>query len=264
VLKWIEALLHVTLANLVPIWGFTQASWSPGTTLALYWVQTAIAIPILTVLIVAHRRLTRKAGHYAGTSTTRDSRGIVTTRRATFLEGFLWMSIPFTLAHGVFLAVLLGLLWKDAIDPSDLRTGTIGILNVLAFGFAIDMLSLRNRSFAWIEQRAGTVMQRTLVVHLAIIFGMALAAFTGRDVGALFGVFLALKVLMDVLSELPAYDPKEAPAWLARLANRLADKGKGEDFAAEWRRQREAMRKNAALAEQTIESLDAGATSGER
>ena len=242
-MKWIAAVLHVIVANAVPLWGFTQASWSAGTTLALYWVQTLVGIPLVALLIVFHRRLTRKAGHYTG--------------KSTYLQGFLLMSLPFTLAHGVFLAVLLGLLWRSAesaVDPEDLRTGLTVTLNIMAIGFAFDCVGLARRPFSWIEFRAGSVIQRTLVVHLAIIFGMGLAALTGKDAAAFFGVFLALKLLMDLLSELPPWDPKEPPPWLARSMNKLGNKdGKQEDFTAMWHREREERRRNAELAERAID-----------
>ena len=260
-MKWIAALLHVTVANLVPLWGFTQASWSAGTTMALYWVQTLIGIPLVAILVVFHRRLTRKQGHYAGTTTTRDSTGSTTTRRSTFLETFLWMSVPFTIAHGVFLAVLLGLIWKSsesAVDPADLRTGIIATLNIMALGFAIDFIGLGRRPFSWIELRAGSVLQRTLVIHLAIIFGMGLAALTGKDAAAFFGVFLALKLLMDLLAEMPPSDPKEPPAWLTRLMNKMGEKGKG-DFAEEWRKERAERLRKAEIAEKPIDEAELAA-----
>jgi hypothetical protein len=260
-MKWIEALVHVLVLNLVPLWGFTQESWSPGTTLALYWLQTLVGIPVIAALIVFHRRATRKAGHFVGTSTTTDSHGNTTTRKSTFLEGFLFMSVPFTIAHGIFLAFLLGMLWKDAkgaIDFEDLRTGMTATLNIMGLGFAIDLIGIRNRTFAWIELRAGTILQRTLVVHLAIILGMGLAALTTEDAAPFFAVFLVLKLLMDVLAEMPTWDPKEPPAWLARMMNRLGRKDdKTEDFAAYWRQEREERRRNAELAEQPVDPRDA-------
>jgi len=254
-LKWIEAIFHVIVANLVPLWGFTQQSWSPGTTLALYWLQTLIGIPLLAILVIFHRRITRKAGHYAGTMTIRDSStGGVTTKKTTFLSTFLLMSIPFTLAHGVFLFVLLGLIWKNsagAIDGADLRSGAMLTLQLMTLGFAMDLVGLKSRSFHWIELRAGTVLQRTFVVHLAIVFGMGLAALTGLDAAAFFAVFIGLKVLMDILAELPEWNPKEAPAWLVRAMNRIGDKK--EDFADVWRRERAEQHTSAELAERTLE-----------
>jgi len=257
-LKWIAAVLHVVVANLVPLWGFTQASWSAGTTMALYWVQTLIGIPLVAILIVFHRRLTRKQGHYAGTTTTRDSTGSTTVRRSTFLETFLLMSVPFTIAHGVFLAVLLFGIWRSsesAVDPGDLRTGVIATLNVMALGFAIDFIGLARKPFSWIELRAGSVLQRTLVIHLAIIFGMGLAALTGRDAAAFFGVFLALKLLMDLAAEMPAWDPKEPPAWLTRLMNKMGEKGKG-DFREEYVKERAERLRKAELAEKPMDEAE--------
>jgi len=255
-MKWVEASIHVILANLVPLWGFTQQDWSAGTTLALYWFQTLVGVPIIAVLILFHRRATRKAGHYSGTMTIRDSRGSTSTRASTFLQGFLLMSIPFTLAHGVFLAVLLGMIWKNAegaVSFEDVRIGAVATLNVMALGFAFDLAGLRQKSFAWIELRAGTVLQRTLVVHLAIIFGMGFAALTGKDAAAFFAVFLALKILMDVLSEMPPWDPKEPPAWMTRLMNRLGPRdGKTEDFETHWKKEREERLLKAALAEEPV------------
>jgi hypothetical protein len=52
--------------------------------------------------------------------------------RTTFLTGFLWMSIPFVAAHGIFLAVLLGLVFgggPGAVDREDLRIGIAATLS---------------------------------------------------------------------------------------------------------------------------------------
>jgi len=168
------------------------------------------------------------------------------------------MSVPFTIAHGVFLAVLLFGIWKSsgsAVDPGDLRTGVIATLNVMALGFAIDFIGLARKPFSWIELRAGSVLQRTLVIHLAIIFGMGLAALTGRDAAAFFGVFLALKLLMDLAAEMPAWDPKEPPAWLTRLMNKMGEKGKG-DFREEYVKERAERLRKAELAEKPMDEAE--------
>ena len=225
--------------NMVPIWGFTEQQWSPGTALALYWMQSAFSIPITAVLIVMHRRATHKWGHYNATSATSVNAGPAVTKRSTFLAGFLWMSIPFVVAHAIFLAFILGVVWKDAaggVDREDLRVGTVAMLNIMALGFALDTFRLGQRPFAWIRHRSETLMQRTLVVHLAIVFGMGVAAFADNDAAAFFGVFLALKLLVDLAGELPQWDPKEPPGWIVWLANRLGD-GK-TDIHADWKLRR--------------------------
>jgi hypothetical protein len=240
----IVRILVVLALNAVPIWGFTQDQWSPGTTLALYWLQSLVGIPVTAALIVLHRRQTHKWGHYNATSTVSIDGGPAVTRRSTFLDGFLWMSIPFVLAHGIFLAFLLGLVWKDAagaVDRDDLRVGAVALLNVVALGFAVDSFNLRQRPFAWIRHRAQTLMQRTLVVHLAIVLGMGVAAFADSDVAAFFTVFLGLKLLLDLTGELPDWDPLEPPGWIVWLFNRFGD-GKADIHALwkQWRAEQKA------------------------
>jgi hypothetical protein len=224
-LAWASAAARIVVLvalNAVPIWGFTQEKWSPGTALALFWLQGAFGIPITALLIVMHRRETRKAGHYKGPG------------RSTFLVEFLRMSIPFVVAHGIFLAFILGVVWKDAagaVDREDLRAGAVAMLNILAIGFAADMFSLRQRPFAWLRHRTQTLMQRTIVVHFVILFGMGAAAVFGNP-AAFFAVFLALKLLLDLAWELPEWDPKEPPFWLVWVYARL---GEGKDIHAYWK-----------------------------
>jgi len=232
-------LLVVVALNAVPIWGFTQDEWSPGTTLALYWIQGAVGIPVTAALILMHRRMTRKRGHYKGGPTGASVNG-KTVVAGTFLQGFLWMAIPFVVAHGIFLAFLLGAVWKDAeggLNFDDLRLGATLLLNVMAFGFAVDTFQLAQRPFAWIRQRSEALMQRTMVIHMVIIFGMGAAALAKKDAATFFNVFLAFKFLTDVGSELPQWDPKEPPAPLRWLAQRAGKAKAGEeDFDAYWKR----------------------------
>ena len=98
-----------------------------------------------------HRRATHKWGHYNATSTMSVNGGPAVTKRSTFLDGFLWMSIPFLVAHGIFLAFILGVVWKDAaggVDREDLHAGAVAMLNIMALGFALDVFRLGERPFA--------------------------------------------------------------------------------------------------------------------
>ena len=81
---------------------------------------------------------------------------------------------------------------------------------------------------------------------------------TGRDAAAFFGVFLALKLLMDLLAELPPTDAKEPPAWLARLMNRIGDKSKG-DFREEWQKAHTEQRLKAERAEKPMDEAELAA-----
>ena len=236
-------LLVVVALNAVPIWGFTQDEWSPGTTLALYWIQGAIGIPVIAVLIAAHRRLTHKRGHYK----TRETGVTVNDKKVaahSYLATFLWTSVPFVVAHGVFLALILGVFWKDklgAVDPDDLKIGVKLLLMAMSLSFAMDMFQLQLRPFAWIRGRADALMARSLVIHMVIIFGMALAAFSNNDPARFFNLFLVLKFLADLSSELPQWEPRQPPQLLKKLSKKVPTRSKkrpapDEDFATYWAR----------------------------
>lgn len=239
---WIGGLLRAAFVNAVPLWGFVQEQWTPGTVLVLFWVQTVISIPLTAALIALHRSMTRKAGHYT---------------RGSYLQQFTWVAVPFSMGHGLFLGLILGFFWKDAagaVDWQDVRLGAIVALVVLVLGFAVEITELRRQSFAWMQQRAGGVLRRTLLVHFVILFGMAAAAFATQESQAFFAVFIVLKLLFDVAAELPDWSPAEPPRWLAAVAKRT---NPGVDPDAEWKRLMAEQKKNAELAEQTIDSLRA-------
>ena len=242
----VARLLVVVALNAVPIWGFTQDEWSPGTTLALYWIQGAIGVPVIAVLIAAHRRLTHKKGHYKQRVT-----GVTVNDKAvtahSYLGAFLWTAVPFVVAHGIFLALILGVFWKDkfgGVDVDDLRIGVKLLLMAMSVSFAVDMFQLGQRPFAWIRQRADALMLRSLVIHMVIIFGMALAAFSNDNPAHFFNVFLVLKFLADLSGELPQWEPKKPPQALTRMTEVVRKKTKGkkgkkkddEDFATYWAR----------------------------
>ena len=242
VLPWIGGLLRAAALNAVPLWGFLQEQWTPGTVLVLFWVQTVVAIPITAALIALHRRMTRKAGHFA---------------QGSYLTSFTWTAVPFAIGHGVFLGLILGVMWKDAggaVDWEDVRLGAVAIVVVLSLSFLVEILDLRTRSFAWLQGRATGLLRRTVLMHFVIIFGMAAAAFASQEAQAFFAVFLLLKLLFDVLSELPSWNPGEPPRWVLAIAKRT---NPGMDATAEWKRLMAAQKKNGELAEQTIDSLRA-------
>jgi hypothetical protein len=234
----IMRVLVVLGLNAVPMWGFFEQEWSPGTTLALYWFQSLVSIPITAAIIEIHRRATHKAGHYSGTTTKGIVGGGKVTTRSTFLNVYLWMSIPFVLAHGIFLAVLLGLMWRTApggVDYDNLKLGATALLNIMALGFLVDVFQISRRPFAWIRLRAQSMLARTAVIHFTILIGVGVAAFSD-NVTAFFSVFLVLKALADLSGELPQWNPREAPGWLVRMMNRIP--GPESDFAADWRKTR--------------------------
>src|SRR3954465_7596846 len=82
-------------ANAVIIAGFFGNGWSPGTVLALYWLQTLIGIPLTAILMALHRRKTRKLGYFQ-LARSPDGPAIV-PKSSAFISSFLLASTVFAL-----------------------------------------------------------------------------------------------------------------------------------------------------------------------
>src|SRR5689334_18857481 len=97
--------------NAVTVWGVFGAQWTVATGIALYWSENVIGIALIALLFVVHRLATHKRGH---------------NRRV--LHDFLQVTIPFTIGHGIFLAVILLLLFpkiarSETFQPRDFLLG---------------------------------------------------------------------------------------------------------------------------------------------
>ncbi len=227
------ALIQVLALNAVPLYGVYVLGWSWGTVLVLYWCETLMGTFFITLRMLLHRRLTHKRGYY------RPQLGIKQNDKPfrAFLPEFIFGSLAFNLAHGLFLGVILGLMLKDrpdvAVHFSSLRKGLAAMAFIMVGSFAIDCQNLRNRPFAWIRALAQRSMGRTIVVHLAIVFGMAALMFFDIQ-KAPFVVFAALKLLLELggISEAKKTS-KEAPAWAAKIGGIVP--GGEEGFRKQYR-----------------------------
>lgn len=235
-------LAQVLGLNGVPVAGIFGEGWSQATALAVYWVEGLLVIFFISLRVALHRRWTRKAGHQQQMkiTTTKFGKTVTKTAPSSLLSGYLTAAIPFTLAHGLFLSLILFLFLpqefgKEAgVSLADLKLGMIGILVFLVLGFAIDLFQLKDRSFRWIELLTQRALGRIFVVHLTIIFGMMAAAFFHAPAG-LFVVFVVLKTLVDLGSVFPHKElTPEPPKW-ARHLDKLKGKD-GETFSEHWRR----------------------------
>lgn len=235
-------LLQVLGLNAIPVAGFFGEGWSSGTALAIYWVEGLLVIPFMATRIVLHRRWTRKRGHYRSPSFSNQKADApaAPVGSGSLLAGYLGVVIPFTLVHGIFLALLLLLFLPREFGAAsgaslpDLGKGAVGVLAFLVLGLAIDLVSLRDRSFRWLEVVTQKAMGRIFVVHLTILFGMGAAAFFHAP-SALFAAFAGLKTLADLGSAFPHKElGLEPPRW-AGLLDRLPGKN-GESFSEYWRR----------------------------
>ena len=231
--------------NAVPAIGWFLEGWSSGTMMLVYWFETVASTFFIAGRILLHRRFVPCRGHFphAGRSGTGQSSS------GSFLSNFLTINLLFSAAHGFFLGMILLLLTLNGrsaeigLDGHSILAGCGGVLLFLAVGFAMDLPGLRKRPFYWVERMAEGNFARIAVMQLALIFGLAVAAFTDAP-RAFFGVFLALKTLNDLNAVVPQWNPDEPPRWLCWLMDKIpADPKavrKGETFAEFWKRDKAA------------------------
>ncbi|MEA2602046.1 MAG: hypothetical protein QOF89_3038 [Acidobacteriota bacterium] len=229
------ALLQVLTLNGVALYGVYFLGWSWGTALVLYWCETVLGTFFIALRMLLHRRLTHKRGYY------RPQLGIKQNDKPfkAFVPEFVTGSLGFNLIHGLFLAVILGLMLKDrpdaAVHLSALGKGLAAIALILVGSFALDCQNFKERPFAWIRDLAQRSIGRTMVVHLAIVFGMFGVMFFDIP-QAPFAVFALLKILLELGGLSGGWKtPKEAPTWAAKIA-RLAPGEHKVSFEEQYRK----------------------------
>ncbi len=234
----IRSLLTALGLNAIPAAGWFLGEWSAGTTLVLYWFETLLGTLIVAARIVVHRRVHPCQGHqdYQAPNTE------VTPGRSSYLTAFLVPALVFTLAHGLFLAVLgfmavVNHLTAEAtIQRGPLLVGLAGLAFLQGADFCFDFIWLRDRPFAWLEQLGQQTLARVFVIHLTIIGGMIAVMFTGAG-RQFFAVFIFLKTLLNCSAFLPQWQPKAPPAWLSSALDHVkAPKNKDTTFAEFWKK----------------------------
>jgi hypothetical protein len=258
----LPSLLLVLLVNAVPIVGVLRYEWSATNVLVLFWFENLL-IAIFTCLRIAlHRKLTRKRGYWRGGQVGVQVNG--KTVKSGLLGEYAVMAFPFTLAHGVFVAVIaLMLAQNHADDPMwqlswvQVGRGVAIIAAMLAVEFLADLATLRSRSFAWMKDYMQRRTGRVIVLHLAIIFGMFAMAMTNSPLGILY-VLLGLKALAEVGSVFGqgAVQKSESlppPGWALKMVDKLGkDKGGSAAFLKDWEREQETNRRNAIEDEEVV------------
>jgi len=211
--------------NAVPFSGWFLGGWSPGTTLAIFWVENLLLTVLIAARIAAHRTATRKRGHLNG-----------------FLSKFLITALAFTLAHGLFLTFILFAVMENSVSREDLVAGILWMLLAQGASLLIDLWFVGNWPFREVRARVDWMMGRVVVAHLSILFGM-FAFMAMEQPWWFFSAFLVFKALMDIAGLLPRwrYQPKTPPAWLSRAVKKLPqgrqNRGlKDETFEQYWER----------------------------
>lgn len=234
-------LFRLIAASVVPGGGFLLAGWSPTTALALYWVDTLIGSLAMGARIALHRHWTGMAGHrraHIGTTvTTSSGRGKPTEKKfSSFLSEYMVTTLVFTLTHGLFLVVLLGLMLEMQPDWRAVEQGALGIAACHVLALSFDSATLRDWPFARLKDTATRSLGRLGVMHATIIVGFMAMTLTDSS-STFFALFVWLKFLTDIGAMMPRWESKEPPAWLAAVASRFP-KRNGKTFEEYWRAER--------------------------
>ncbi|HVF65776.1 MAG TPA: DUF6498-containing protein [Casimicrobiaceae bacterium] len=227
---FLTALAYSLLMNAIPLVEVIVNGRSPAVLLLLYWFETVLLLVTGAMRIVAHRRATGLTGHHVPIATVADPKaGVEATRRSlgnenTYLRGFLGITVVFTLAHGLFV-LLLVFLFKIAgpVSFADARIALVYAICVQALFLLWDLRRLPAWTFAQLSANVGTVSIRVLVTQLGLIFGFPVTGMTGSPWG-LVGTFIGLRAFADAgIAWLQALmKRKDLPPGLARVFSRTS------------------------------------------
>lgn len=214
----LSRLVFAVAENAVPAGGWFLGGWSPGTALAVYWFENLVSTLTLGTRIAVHRRATRMRGH-----------------RDQNVRAFLPVVLAFTIVHGVFVGVALGLAKIGPVDWNAVVAGARGVLCAHAASLVFDWFTIARWPFAEIRRRTGTAFVRLGVVHLGLLIGMFVAFAYGAP-ASFFTAFVVLRAMAELSSVLPQWQPEEPPRVLAALFDRFPTKPGEESFSDYWRR----------------------------
>ncbi|MGD9903250.1 MAG: DUF6498-containing protein [Vicinamibacterales bacterium] len=212
--------------NAIPAVGVFAGEWSSSTALAVYWVENLVASALVAARLWLHRRWQPPAVP-----------GAPPVAAARPPGELLLTAVPFTLAHGLFLAFIFAMVTQLAPDREPLRQAVMALLAVQGLAFGLDLWTLGDWPAARLNERADHLMGRVVLVHLSIIAGMFVATWLDRP-ESFFGFFVGGKLLADLSQLLPRPDrgtPERPPRWLAAIMRHVPRQG-GETFEEYWRR----------------------------
>ncbi len=220
-------LTQLVSLNSIPVLGALFDGWSNATALAIYWCETVMFVILVFVRIHLHRLATKKRGHYVEVRMTSTTNGVRKSgsKIGYFGTSFLVFAIVFSIGQVIFLNYALGDT-VNTIDRKELMHGVITVTAFLVLGFVIDLVGLGHRPFAWIRNMSTGALWRVFLVQFAIIAGVIGTGMFNLPRATLIS-FVILKLYTDGVSQLPQYDPEEAPQWMQRLL--------GKGFAEFWR-----------------------------
>lgn len=214
-MRWLHALLALAM-NAVPVVGVLAYGWSVPTILVLFWLENVLITVAHCLRIAAHRRATRRAGHWQHALVYNR-----VERPTTLLAAYASMAGIFTFGHGIFVLLFAFLVIPQQggtggyFDGGEFLLGARILLLIGLLDLGLDLPGLRERSYAWIDQATARRMSRVVTLHLGILFG-AIAVSMSKAPVAMLMVLLGLKALVDVYAALASGKPGTADLMVAK------------------------------------------------
>jgi hypothetical protein len=207
-MRWLS-LLSVLLVNAVPLNGVLRLGWSAVMVVAMYWVENALGVVYTAARIALHRSLTRKRGHWR--SGQLDAQVNWHWKQGSLLRDYLKRAPLSTFLQGIFVAVFVAFAirvltaqqqhpdWEpyQRLSVAQFVHGAESMALAMTVGFALDALSMRQRSFAWIKRNVVGQQGRVVLLHFAMIVGIMAMIFTQSPVAVVY-VLIALKTASDL------------------------------------------------------------------
>jgi hypothetical protein len=191
--------------NAVPALGVFAGGWPAETTMLVYLLETLTMIVLsalrVRLLAPAREETVGEAPPLLAGVTVTTSTGAAALQankprdRRQILEGFLFISLGFSMVSGIFITVFLFLILKAPITASDVAAGMVVILAFQLFELIADIILWRRLSLAQAEALLLQSLRRAFVLYFGVFIGLCGAAYTGSWFVIPFMVF---KILMDV------------------------------------------------------------------
>ena len=190
----------LVLVNLVPLVGVAFWGWQLGTILVLYWIESGV-IGLLNVPRMA------KASGPGGTGGT--------VARVALIAFFLAHYGTFWAVHGFFVFLLPTFFGFGAggptgagagaaaigpgfgIDQAAVATGAIGLVLFHAVSFVYWDVWHGESARRTVQQQMNAPYNRVVILHMTILGGAFLIAFTGQSIWALV-LLVGLKIAVDL------------------------------------------------------------------
>lgn len=211
------------LTCLVPLFGVLFYEWSGVVVILLFWVENTLGTVFTAARIVLHRRLTHKRGHWR--------RGQLENQKVpnsgTLLRDYLYSSVLSIVFQGIFIAVFALFAVFVLIDQHpdwdgerlfslpQLEHGAASLALSMALAFALDVRSLRQRSFLWLKVYVAQKHERWITLFFSLLLGF-FVMFPTQSPLALAYVLIALNTATVVyqLRVLRKLDTLPLVAWL--------------------------------------------------